>query len=214
MPIGSLQLSMMTSSNDSIFHVTGSLWGKSGGFPSQRPVTRALMFSVICASTNGWANNRDADDLRPHSAIKSGYEWTVTPHMQLWNTIMVSWIHLRYTHISKRSPWPTAGKEWWKGTPGFSASFYGSCAYFAKHLWIDNQNTMKITFGLILIKTMILLITNSHISRQIYCRGIWKFVTIVIVIHNKEIRIFNLWTHEIFVKWMPGVTSVIAWASS
>ena len=28
----------------------------------------AFMFSLICASTNGWANNRDAGDLRRHRA--------------------------------------------------------------------------------------------------------------------------------------------------
>ena len=29
---------------------------------------RTLMFSLICAWTNAWANNRDADDLRHHRA--------------------------------------------------------------------------------------------------------------------------------------------------
>ena len=29
---------------------------------------RALVFPLICAWTNGWANNRDADDLRRHRA--------------------------------------------------------------------------------------------------------------------------------------------------
>ena len=34
--------------------------------PSQRPVTRALMFSLICAWTNGRANRRADGDLRRH----------------------------------------------------------------------------------------------------------------------------------------------------
>ena len=38
----------------------------TGGFPSQRPVTRSFDLSLICAWTNGWANNRDARDLRRH----------------------------------------------------------------------------------------------------------------------------------------------------
>ena len=38
----------------------------TGGFPSQRQVTQSLVYSLICAWTNGWANNRDADDLRRH----------------------------------------------------------------------------------------------------------------------------------------------------
>ena len=36
------------------------------GFPLRRPVTR--MCSLICAWTDGWANNRDADDLRRYHA--------------------------------------------------------------------------------------------------------------------------------------------------
>ena len=32
----------------------------------------ALMFSLICAWTNGWANNRDAGDLRRHFAETCG----------------------------------------------------------------------------------------------------------------------------------------------
>ena len=38
-------------------------------FPSQGPVTRSFdIFSLICAWTNGWANNRYAGDLRRHGA--------------------------------------------------------------------------------------------------------------------------------------------------
>ena len=40
----------------------------TGEFPSQRPVTRSLMFSFICTWTNGWVNNRDYGDLKPHCA--------------------------------------------------------------------------------------------------------------------------------------------------
>ena len=35
-----------------------------GEFPTHRPVTRALMFSLICVWINGWVNNREAGDLR------------------------------------------------------------------------------------------------------------------------------------------------------
>ena len=64
---------MMTSSNANIIRGTGPLWGEppvTGGFPSQRPVTRswALMFSLIYAWINGWATNLDAGDLRCHGA--------------------------------------------------------------------------------------------------------------------------------------------------
>ena len=40
----------------------------TGEFPAQRPVTRSLMFSLIFARINGWANNHEASDLRRHLA--------------------------------------------------------------------------------------------------------------------------------------------------
>ena len=60
---------MMTSSNGNIFRVTGPLCGEftgPGEFPTQRPVTRSLMFSLICVWINGWVNNRETGDLRRH----------------------------------------------------------------------------------------------------------------------------------------------------
>ena len=38
------------------------------GFPSQRPVTRGIDISLICAWANAWVNNRDPGDLRRHGA--------------------------------------------------------------------------------------------------------------------------------------------------
>ena len=40
----------------------------SGEFPAQRPVTRSLIFSLICVWINGWVNNREAGDLRRYRA--------------------------------------------------------------------------------------------------------------------------------------------------
>ena len=41
----------------------------TGGFPSQRSVTRSFdVFFLICTWTTGWANNRDTGDLRRHCA--------------------------------------------------------------------------------------------------------------------------------------------------
>ena len=34
-----------------------------GEFPTQRPVTRRLIFTLICARINGWVNNREAGNL-------------------------------------------------------------------------------------------------------------------------------------------------------
>ena len=59
---------MMTSSNGNIFRVTGPLWGgvhrSPVNFPHKGQWCGALMFSLICAWTNGWANHRDAGELR------------------------------------------------------------------------------------------------------------------------------------------------------
>ena len=40
----------------------------TGEFPSQRQVTRSLMYSLIRVWTNASVNNRDAGDLRRHRA--------------------------------------------------------------------------------------------------------------------------------------------------
>ena len=40
----------------------------TGGFPHKVQWHDALMFSLIWACTNGWANSRDAGDLRRHRA--------------------------------------------------------------------------------------------------------------------------------------------------
>ena len=58
---------MMTSSNGSIFRVTGHLCGISpvtGEFPTQRPVTRSFDVFFIFVWINSWVNNREAGDFR------------------------------------------------------------------------------------------------------------------------------------------------------
>ena len=46
--------------NRTIFCVAGPLWGESSQWRG------VLMSSLMCAWTNGWANNRDGADLRRH----------------------------------------------------------------------------------------------------------------------------------------------------
>ena len=58
----------MMSSNGNIFRVTGPLWRESTGSPRKGQWHWALLFSLIYARTNGWANSRDAGDLRRHRA--------------------------------------------------------------------------------------------------------------------------------------------------
>ena len=55
--------------NGNIFRVTGLSEGNptvTGGFPSQRPVTRSFDVYLICAWANGWGNNQGAGHLRRH----------------------------------------------------------------------------------------------------------------------------------------------------
>ena len=70
----------------------------------------AFMFSLICAWTNGWANNRDAGDSRRHLAhhdvtvmkTKPGYKLHSTSS-EIYTQLVFSYIWLRfggdYTHI-------------------------------------------------------------------------------------------------------------------
>ena len=64
---------LMTSSNGYIFRV--NYWSFERGIhpspvdsPHKGQWRGALMFSLLCARTNGWANNWDACDLRRHCA--------------------------------------------------------------------------------------------------------------------------------------------------
>ena len=60
---------MMTSSKGNISCVTGPLWGESPvDSPHKGQWCGTLLISLICAWTNGWANNRDASDLKHHHA--------------------------------------------------------------------------------------------------------------------------------------------------
>ena len=43
----------------------GNSW-VTGEFPEKGQRRKTLMFSLICACTNGWVNNRDAGDLTRH----------------------------------------------------------------------------------------------------------------------------------------------------
>ena len=63
---------VMTSLNGNIFRVTGPLCGGIHRSPVNSPHKGqwrgGLMFSLICAWTNAYVNNRDAGDLRRHHA--------------------------------------------------------------------------------------------------------------------------------------------------
>ena len=79
-------LCMMTSLNGNIFRVTGPLLRESTGhrwIPLKGQWRRALMFSLICPWTNGWANNRNAGVLRSR---RLHYDVTVMTHSEILHT--------------------------------------------------------------------------------------------------------------------------------
>ena len=72
----------------------------AGEFPAQRPGRWSfdqLMFSLICASINGWVHNREAGDLRRHRA-----HYDVTVMFWYWSIKPIS-----FTRLSqfKWTPW-------------------------------------------------------------------------------------------------------------
>ena len=83
----------MTSSNGNMFRVTGFCAGihrwlrgihrSPVNYPHTDQCRGVLMFSLICAWTNGWVNNQDASDLRRHRAHN---DVTV-----VWCRIVIQW---------------------------------------------------------------------------------------------------------------------------
>ena len=98
---------MMTSSNGSIFRVTGHLWGE---FTSHRwiPLTRASDAELWCflwsAPTNVWTNNWDTSVLRRH---RVHYDVTVMLHTKSLSPNF----HTPGTEIKRRNCRPS-GHYW------------------------------------------------------------------------------------------------------
>ena len=91
----------MTSSNGNISRVIGLLCGEfTGELPHKGLWRRALMFSLICAWTGGWVDNRHVSDWRRHRAH---YEVTVMG-VAWWTSRNDRTEHIRgyATHIMKR----------------------------------------------------------------------------------------------------------------
>ena len=70
-------------------------------YPHQGQGCGALMFSLKCAWTNGWANNRDAGDLRHHRAH---YDVILMAMIKIWLFAM--------TNILIKVPSKHTSDEW------------------------------------------------------------------------------------------------------
>ena len=99
---------MMTSSNGNIVRVTSSpLWGESTGhrwFLHKGQRRGVLMFSLICAWTNGWVNNWDTGDLRRHRVYYDVTVMTCTFNLcseWKWHTLQIDTYFSSKQFISK-----------------------------------------------------------------------------------------------------------------
>ena len=78
---------MMTSSNGNILlAICAGNSPSPGNSPHKDQWRRALVFSLICAWTNGWVNNGEAGDLRRHRAH---YDRITTTPNQIYHSISV-----------------------------------------------------------------------------------------------------------------------------
>ena len=70
------------------------LWTGPGEFPTQRPVTRSFMFSLICVWINRWINNREAGDLiRYHAHYDVIVMWRASQRATNSKSVSFSWRH-------------------------------------------------------------------------------------------------------------------------
>ena len=119
--------------------------GKSpvtGEFPAQRSVTLSLCcFFFICASTNGWANNRDAGDLRRHRAH---YDFIVIEAVKFLQPPIPMMESDSHVCISKRvevsSLWlQWSWRSWWRHQmetfSALLAIFAGNLPVTSRPLW-------------------------------------------------------------------------------
>ena len=119
----------MMSSNGNVFHITGPLWGE---FTGDRwiPLTKASDTELwwvffICAWTNGWANNRDAGDLRCHNVYYNVFpiESSSGPRgwVGLWGFLWWAPSAKRKDHHGVSSGWSSV---WHRSNTGLSSTQY------------------------------------------------------------------------------------------
>ena len=127
---------MMTSLNGNIVRVTGPLWWE---FTSCRwiPLTKgqwrgALIFSLICAWTNEWVNNRDAGDLRRHRAH---YDVTV-----MIIQINADTVHpIEHAHGFIEISYGCIISAWWIHVLQISLAFLWNCEWHRTSLMIGQH---------------------------------------------------------------------------
>ena len=157
----------------------------SGEFLSQSQRRKALMFSLICAWTNGWANQPEAGDMRCHRAH---YYITVihtTTMMNFW-TLVRLWPVNVYPHTTCMGDlWGTYRSRLKnKGLRHIRCVFQEHRAWcrhfrhnFHKYIW----NKAKIVFGIrmcysLLVENFVMQIACLMLKETIYKAAIFMLV--------------------------------------
>ena len=106
----------------------------TGEFPTPRPVTRALMFSLISAWINGWVNNGEAGDLRRRRA-----HYDVTVMSREWEVFFK--ITKKADGQENGTQYPSTKREW--GKLCRIKSNISICAVFT---WYRQMKTIEMPF--------------------------------------------------------------------
>ena len=212
----------MTSSNGNVFRVAGPLCGEGQW-------RGALMFSLICAWTNGLVNKGDADDLRRHRAH---YDVTVMYQTILRCTLIVIThmfffkffitfsleqeltCHWLIVYINSCIRWNTikvgVGYLWQRGANPLGRVYVESVpALYNRHFMVKNPSHIpvrKVYFK----KTDYQLIINQVLSVELYtnilCINLLMFYLLAVFLHQYVLDVlFDLCT-----KWHACCTLPVA----
>ena len=152
---------MPTSSIGNVFRVTGPLWGEATyqppvDFSDKGQWRGALMFSLTCAWTNGWANNRDADELIRHCAH---YDVTImcptylrlSPANQREEHNWLTYLFLGPANQRGEYNWRDAVRTQ-SSTAAVRTTIQHNSRYISRHLaqkilqWKENSNCSEVTW--------------------------------------------------------------------
>ena len=99
-------------------------------FPHKGQWRGALMFSFICAWTNGWVNNLYAVDFRRH-----GTHYNVTLMSAMFGSVHVHVASIDFLHKNLFSHTGGPSEAWCKHTCSLRTSWYGKAFLIAGSLW-------------------------------------------------------------------------------
>ena len=163
---------MMTSSNGNIFRVTGPLCGEFTGhrwIPHIKASDAELWhFRWSAPWINGWANNREAGELRRHHAH---YDVIVMTMLTVWGLLCCVLVMLTLLSLDKSSPFRRRHFQThfhgWK-VLYFDSNFTEVCPYGFNRQWVSINSGN----GLILNKRQVIKWSNTG-------PGHWRIYTVL-----------------------------------